>query len=100
MWRRIVAALLIAGWVALSGFDVVEDLDDASRQSVVSKSSNGDRSIRGWGPLANNIIESANRTQQDYGTLVSFTARILNVDALLDLRRQLPLHKLYRVFLI
>jgi hypothetical protein len=102
MFRRILAALLIIGWVSLSGFDVVEDLDDISRQTVLSSASPDDSSskVRGWGPLANNIIESANRIQQDSGTLVSFTASSFNHYQLLDLRRQLQLHKLYCVFLI
>jgi hypothetical protein len=97
------AILLIIGWVSLSGFDVVEDLDDISSQIVLSSSSPNDSSnakVRGWGPLANNIIESANRIQQGYGTLVTFSAIIFNLNAFSDFRRHFPLHKLYRVFLI
>lgn len=102
MFRRILAALLSICWVSLSGFDVVEDLDDISRQTVLSSASPDDSSssVRRWGPLANNIIESANRIQPDSRTLVSFTASSFNQYQLLDLRRQLQLHKLYCVFLI
>src|ERR671918_605676 len=103
MCRRIVAALLIIGWVSLSGFDLVEDLDEIPSQAAVSSALPKDNSkskLGGWGPLANNIVESANRTLDDYGTLVTFTAIGFDLDAVLDFRRHFPLHKLYRVFLI
>jgi hypothetical protein len=101
MFRRILAALLIIGWVSLSGFDVVEDLEDISRQTVLSSASldYSSSEVRGWGPLANNIIESAN-LQQHSSSLVSFTASSFNHYHLLDLRRPLQFHKLYCVFLI
>jgi hypothetical protein len=92
MFRRIVAALLIIGWVSLSGFDVVEDLDDISRQTVLSSASPDNSSkVRGRESMAINIIESANRIQQDSGTLVSSTASSFNHYHLLDLRRPLQL---------
>lgn len=28
MFRKLIAALLILGWISLSGFDLVEDLDE------------------------------------------------------------------------
>lgn len=103
MCRRLLAALLIIGWVSLSGFDVVEDLDEVPGQVAVSTSSPDDSSTSkrgGWGPLANNIIESANRIQQLNSALVSFTPTIFAFDPVLVFRRHFQLHKLYRVFLI
>lgn len=103
MCRRLLAALLIIGWVSLSGFDVVEDLDEVPGQVAVSTSSPDDSSTSkrgGWGPLANNIIESANRTQQVNSALVSFTPTIFAFDPVPVFRRHFQLHKLYRVFLI
>ena len=103
MCRRLLAALLILGWVSLSGFDVVEDLDEVPGQAAVSRAPDADSSNSkrgGWGPLANNIIESANRTQQVNSALVSFTPTILDFDPVPVFRRHFQLHKLYRVFLI
>jgi hypothetical protein len=103
MCKRVLAALLIVGWVSLSGFDLVEDIDEIPGQSAVSSTSPEDNSkskFGGWGPLANNIVESANRIPEDYGTLVTFTAIIFDLDAFLDFRKHFALHKLYRVFLI
>jgi hypothetical protein len=102
MCRRVLAVLLILGWVSLSGFDLLEDLDKISSQAAFSSASPHDNSkskLGGWGTLGNNIIESANRILQDSGT-VTFTAIIFDLDALLDFRRHFPLHKLYQVFLI
>ena len=101
--RKLIAALLILGWISLSGFDVVEDLDEIPGQLAVSSTSPDDSSTSkrgGWGPLANNIVESANRTQQADVALVSFTPTIFDPHPVLDFRRHFALHKLYRVFLI
>jgi len=103
MCRKLIAVLLIFGWISLSGFDLVEDLDEIPGQAVVSSSSpdNSSTSKRGgWGPLANNIVESANHTQQSYVELVIFTPAIFDADPVLDFRGHFQLHKLYRVFLI
>ena len=103
MCRRVLAALLIIGWVSLSGFDVVEDLDEVPGQVAVSGASpwnNAKAKSGGLGTLANNIVESANRILRDYATPVTFTAIILDMDAIRDFRKHFPLHKLYRVFLI
>jgi len=103
MCRRLIAGLIILGWVSLSGFDLVEDLDEVPGQAAVSKSSPVDSSSSkrgGWGPLANNIVESANHTQQTDVALVSFTTTIFDPDPILDFRGHFQLHKLYHVFLI
>ena len=103
MCIRLIAALLILGWVSLSGFDVVEDLDEVPGQAAVSNTAPGDGSASkrgGWGPLANNIIESANRTQPASIGVVGFTPTIFDFDPVPILRRHFQLHKLYRVFLI
>lgn len=103
MCRKVITALLIVGWVSLSCFDVVEDLDEIPGQVEFSRASPDDGSIPkrgGWGPLANNIVESANPTEHDYGILVNFTAVAFDIDLPLDFQRHFPLHKLYHVFLI
>jgi hypothetical protein len=103
MCRKLIAALLIIGWVSLSGFDLVEDLDEVPGQVAVSNSPSHDSSTSkrgGWGPLANNIIESANRIQQVDSALVSFAPTIFDFDAVPVFRRHFQLHKLNRVFLI
>jgi hypothetical protein len=102
MCRRVLATLLILGWVSLSVFDVVEDLDEVPGQAAVSSSSPDDGFSKrgGWGPLANNIVESANRTDQAGVGLVSFTPSVFHFKPIYVFRRQFQLHKLYRVFLI
>jgi hypothetical protein len=80
MFRKVIAALLIVGWVSFSGFDVVEDLDEMPGQiAVSSRSADGsaDSKRGGWGPLANNIIESAYRTQQVAWTVGYFVSTIV-----------------------
>jgi hypothetical protein len=103
MSRKLIAVLLILGWVSLSGFDVVEDLDEISGQVAVSSSSPDSSSTSkrgGWRPLANNIVESANRIQQTNFALVSVTPTILDSVLVLDFRGHSQLHKFFRVFLI
>jgi hypothetical protein len=102
MFRRLLATLVILGWVSLSGFDVVEDLDELPGRPAISQiSSDGSSGLKrgGWGPLANNIVESAIRIKQIDFTL-SFPARIFHFDLVLEHQRRFQLHKLYRVFLI
>jgi len=103
MCRRLLSALLILGWVSLSGFDLVEDLDEVPGQVTVSSSSPDDSSASkrgGWGPLANNIIESASGIQRVNSAFVTFTPTIFDFDPAPVFRRHFHLHKLYRVFLI
>lgn len=102
MCRKIAAILLILGWVSLSGFDVVEDLDGVSGQAALLSASDSSSSakVHAWAPLANNMVESANRIQQTDLALVDFTPTLFDCDTLLEFRRHSQLHKLYRVFLI
>jgi hypothetical protein len=102
MCRKVVATLLIAGWVILSGFDVLEDLQSPGRVAVskVLHDRSSTPTVRGWGVLANNIVESAFRIPQAYFYLVGSSASTLDLDAVLDFRAYFQLHKLYRVFLI
>lgn len=103
MCRKLIAALLIVGWISLSGFDVVEDLDEIPGQVAVSSTSpaNSSTSKRGgWGPLANNIVESANRTEQADVAVIAVTPTAFYFDPVFAFRRHFQLYKLYRVFLI
>jgi hypothetical protein len=102
MCRRMLAALVILGWVSLSVFDVAEDLDEVPGQAAVSSSSPDDGFSKrgGWGPLANNIVESAIRTDPATVTLITFSPSVFYLKPVHIFRRQFQLHKLYRVFLI
>jgi len=104
MCRKVLAVLLTFGWVSLSCFDVVEDLDEIPRNASISSASpeHGSTSTpRGWGPLANNIIESLSRVPKSADfSLVTFTEVISHTTPILNFRPHHELHKLYRVFLI
>jgi hypothetical protein len=103
MFRRVVSTLLIVGWISLSGFDVVEDLDEVPGQTQLSKTAddaaNGSKR-GGWGPLANNIIESASRIKQVTVETVVFTPTIFRHESPPIIQKHSQLHKLFRVFLI
>jgi hypothetical protein len=102
MFRRVIAALLIIGWVALSGFDVVEDLDEIPGQIQISTAPDdaGPDSKRAMGSLANNSIESASRTKPANLAPVDFGVIIFRIGPLTEFRKHSQLHKLFRVFLI
>jgi hypothetical protein len=103
MRREVLATLLVLGWISLSGFDLVEDLDEIPGQVAVSSASPKESptfKVNGQAPLANNIIESANRIQDTAVSLTSFMPANFHFVTVLDFRRHSQLHKLYRVFLI
>ena len=102
MFGKLAAILVILGWVSLSCFDVVEDLDEIPGQVAISSSQEDTSTEKrgGWGPLANNIVESANETEQTGVVLISFTPITFEFNRAINLRRHFQLHKLYRVFLI
>jgi len=103
MRSKIVASLLIFGWVLLSGVDLVEDLDEISGHGAISSAASPDsvKSKRvGWGALANNIVESGARLPQVFGELSSLTTVFFDLETYFEFRRHFRLHKLYRVFLI
>jgi hypothetical protein len=101
MCRKLLSALLILGWISLSCFDVVEDLDEIPAQSAFSSSSpdSANAKLWGWGPLLN-IVDFANSTKRPEFALVSFTPILLDTDPTFDFPVHTHLHKLYRVFLI
>lgn len=103
MWRKFVAILVILGWVSLSGFDVIEDLDALPSQGAVSKSSpdgsaTAKRSM--LVPRVNNMVESATRPQQIEIALDTSIPDSFHVASILDFRRHLQIHKFFRVLLI
>ena len=103
MCRKLLAALLILGWISLSYFDAVEDLDEIPAQSALSSSSpdSANSKLWGWGPLLKNIVEFANSAERPDIALISFTPTVLNSYPILDeFRGNIHLHKLYHVFLI
>ena len=102
MWRRVAALIVIFGWISLSGFDVVEDLDDLPIPSAVSKSvSDGNPTVkRAFSVrLANNMVELAYRNQEVVAIL-NFVPHIVNFAPGFHVQRHSPLHKLFRVLLI
>jgi len=101
MCKKVIASLLIAGWVILSGFAVLEDLEFPDGAAVARLRDLSSQSIVAGGEfLTNNIVESAYRIQQAYCDLVGPTILTLNFDAVPDFRAYFQLHKLYHVFLI
>lgn len=101
MRRRVLATLLIVGWVVLSGFDVLEDLEFPGQASLsISHDPDSTAPVAGWGLLANNIVESAYRVHQVCIVLVESTTVAFDLDAVLDIHTCFQLHKLYHVFLI
>lgn len=102
MRRKVLATLLIVGWVILSGFDVLEDLEFPGGVAVsrLSHDPSSESTVTGWGFLANNIVESAYRLHQVYIVLIDSTTVTFDLDAVLDLHTYIQLHKLYHVFLI
>jgi hypothetical protein len=104
MCRRVWSILLIVGWISLSGFDLLEDLDEVEGQAAVSKSypneAAGVGKRGGWGPLANNVIEFAHGTEQGNVAFLSSASTAPVSEQLSRFRPHVHLHKLYRVLLI
>ena len=96
------AALLILSWLTLSCFGLVEDLNQLIAQAGVSTTTAQHGSARrgaDWDALTNNIVESATRARHD-STFLSVMEFRRSGEAVFAFRRQSPLHKLHRVFLI
>jgi hypothetical protein len=102
MCRQVFATLLIAGWIILSGYDVLEDLDFPNQPVISENSHNASHasSAVSWDALANNMVESAYRLHQDYTCRLTSADLTSNLDALTGFGAYFQLHKLYRVFLI
>jgi hypothetical protein len=100
--RRKLAVLLIIGWVILSCFDVLEDLEFPSGPTL-SQLGHGPSEaphVAGWGALANNIVESAHRITHNYVDLVSSTVFNSVRHPVSIFRPPFQLHKLYHKLLI
>jgi hypothetical protein len=103
MRKNILTALLIVGWISLSGFDLVEDLDEIPGQVTISTASPQDNTaskFAGWGTSANNIVESANLDQQTETTSINEADRVYHFDAVIGFEKHFQRHKLYHVYLI
>jgi hypothetical protein len=88
MRKNILAALLIVGWIILSGID----FDQIPGQAALSTVSPQDFTVSkfsGLGIFADTIVESAN-----------FEQCISHLDTGLDFEKHFQRHKLYHVFLI
>ena len=102
LMRRRLAVLLITGWVILSCFDVVEDLEFPSGPTLsqLGHDPTGASHVAGWGALANNIVESAHRIADSYIDLLSSTVFSSVPQPVNILRAHLKLHRLYHKLLI
>jgi hypothetical protein len=102
MLRKPLAALLILSWVALSGFDLLEDLEFETGPSAYSGGT--DKSLPPYfkhrGSLANNIVESAHSEQLSYLSLLGLTVFHSPNYSGSSFHRVSELYKLHRVFLI
>jgi hypothetical protein len=89
MCGRILAVLLIVGWVIFSGFDLLEDLEVPGQVGVSSSvPSNESVPDSGFGGnLVNNIVESADRTPLPHVWLFTFAAVYLSLNALFVFKR-------------
>jgi hypothetical protein len=100
MYRKSLAVLLVCFWVILSGFDLLEDLDESlnpgSQSSRASRVPHGTPGIN----IANNIVESADRIQPFYADLLELPSAHSSADLSLSFKKTSRLHKLNRVFLI
>ena len=101
MFAKLVAALLVFGWVSLSALDLLEDLKFGSGASVYTQS--GKSHSRNWSRqlnLANNIVESADSAHDTYWPLPQKDDSRAVVYLRWSTLRVLELHILHRVFLI
>jgi hypothetical protein len=102
MHRNVIAGLLILGWIALSGLDLLEDFKQLHGQLLLSSASSPEhvKSREAWGTLVNNIVESATRIPESILAFSRSTAAIGDSSTIVDFRGYFLRHKLYRVFLI
>jgi hypothetical protein len=101
MFAKLAAALLVFGWLSLSAFDLLEDLKFGSGASAYTQS--GKSHSRTWNRqlnLANNIVESAVSTHDDYPPLPQEDDSQEAIYLLWSTPRVVDLHVLHRVFLI
>ncbi|HXG49915.1 MAG TPA: hypothetical protein VNN77_00730 [candidate division Zixibacteria bacterium] len=100
MLRSVLAILLIAGWIVLSGIDLIEDLAFPAGPSVHRSAARIATGLSKGGALANNLVESADRPRAPLTTVAIRGTAVLLAPAPVALLRNLKLHKLNRVFLI
>ena len=103
MYRRILALLLIGGWMTLAQIDMLEDIDDPDSCMIANSRDVSDGSSPGLNPLRNiahNIVESAARCDHAHAAIVFITPVHVVRESIADLRRASPLHKLFGIFLI
>jgi hypothetical protein len=100
--RRRLAVLLITGWVILSCFDVLEDLEFPNGPTVsqLGHDPGSGSNVAGWGALANNIIESAHRITHNYVDVLRSNALSPYLAPVTIFRAHFQLHKLYHKLLI
>ncbi|MBM4297301.1 MAG: hypothetical protein FJ143_06120 [Deltaproteobacteria bacterium] len=101
MFGKLLAVLLVFGWVGLSAFDLLEDLRLPSGDSAYTHG--GKSHSPHWSrhpSLANNIVESAVTAHGAHSPLLRLNDIEPVIRLLWSSSRVLALHKLHRVFLI
>jgi hypothetical protein len=101
MVGKVLAALLVFGWISLSAFDLLEDLKVPSEYTAYAQSGkpashNAGRPIN----LANNMVESAIKAPAADTPLLRPDSSQSPLRSLWSFHRAQDLHKLHRVFLI
>src|SRR5512134_2246060 len=98
MFGKVLAILLVFGWVSLSAFDLLEDLKVASGDSTYTQS--GKSHSRHWNrhpSLANNIVESAVSAHSSYTPLLRVNDSEPAIHLIWSSPRVFELHKMHRV---
>ncbi len=101
MFGKLLAVWLVFGWVSLSAFDLLEDLNIASGDSTYTQT--GKSHSPHWRrhlSLVNNIVESAVCAHGGYSPLLRLNVFKTTIHPLASSHRVLELYKLHRVLLI
>ena len=100
MFRKPLAFLLILSWIALSGFDVCEDIRHFTQIELHGTKTTPISSTAPTGRLVNNIVETAVRSRlTNYGLLQQSLVPFAGLAPIIS-QRTSRLHLMYRVLLI
>lgn len=100
MLRKALAGLLVISWVLLSGLDVLEDLDFSNEVKLHRSTKAVGSSVGHVSRGANNIVETAYRSETDDEAVLSQFIAQQSVARHTAILKKSKLHKLHRVFLI
>ena len=100
MFRKQVAVLLVLSWIALSAFDVLEDLDVPDQTEAHSSEQPLPAGSGQIARVANNIVESADHPSRRQSIHMKELAVKGSPEILTPYRKASKLHKLHSVFVI